>query len=79
MDSRVASSSPQGQDDFADLLANFGGISLSSWIGFGTSFTTYAGGAFRWRFEFACQAIPILFLIAGTLLNPESPRWLVKA
>ncbi|KAL2005216.1 hypothetical protein VTN00DRAFT_2426 [Thermoascus crustaceus] len=60
------------------FLANFGGISLSSWIGFGTSFTAYAGGAFRWRFEFACQAIPILFLAAGTLLIPESPRWLVK-
>ncbi|KAJ9634663.1 hypothetical protein H2199_008948 [Coniosporium tulheliwenetii] len=61
------------------FLANFSGIALSSWIGFGTSFTEYAGGAFRWRFCFAMQAIPLFILIAGTLLIPESPRWLVKA
>lgn len=61
------------------FLANFSGISLSSWIGFGTSFTEYGGGAFRWRFVFACQALPIFALIVFTLLIPESPRWLVKA
>ena len=61
------------------FLANFSGISLSSWIGFGTSFTNYAGGAFRWRFCFATQCIPVFLLIFGSLLIPESPRWLVKA
>ena len=61
------------------FLANFSGISLSAWIGFGTSFTNAAGGAFRWRFCFATQSIPIFFLIFGTLMIPESPRWLVKA
>lgn len=60
------------------FLANFSGISLSAWIGFGTSFTEYAGGQFRWRFVFAMQAIPLFFLLAGTLLIPESPRWLIK-
>ncbi|KAF2272053.1 putative MFS sugar transporter [Westerdykella ornata] len=60
------------------FLANFSGISLSAWIGFGTSFTELAGGAFRWRFCFATQAIPLFFLLAGSLLIPESPRWLIK-
>lgn len=60
------------------FLANFTGISVSAWIGFGTSFTEYAGGAFRWRFCFATQAIPLFLLLAGTVLIPESPRWLVK-
>lgn len=60
------------------FLANFGGIALSSWIGFATSFTEYAGGGFRWRFCFASQVIPVVFLVIGTLLIPESPRWLVK-
>lgn len=61
------------------FLANFSGITVSAWIGFGTSFTEYAGGAFRWRFCFAAQSIPLFFLLAGTILIPESPRWLVKA
>lgn len=61
------------------FLANFSGISLSSWIGFGTSFAEgLGGGAFRWRFCFATQAIPLFFLLVGTILIPESPRWLVK-
>ncbi|ORY02663.1 general substrate transporter [Clohesyomyces aquaticus] len=61
------------------FLANFSGIALSSWIGFATSFTDYAGGQFRWRFCFATQIIPVVFLFAGSLIIPESPRWLVKA
>lgn len=60
------------------FLANFSGISLSSWIGFATSFTEYGGGQFRWRFIFAVQGIPLFFLLAGTVLIPESPRWLIK-
>lgn len=60
------------------FLANFSGITLSAWIGFGTSFTEYAGGAFRWRFCFAMQSLPLFFLLAGTFMIPESPRWLVK-
>ncbi|KAJ9495444.1 hypothetical protein LTR99_010212 [Exophiala xenobiotica] len=61
------------------FLANFSGIALSSWIGFATSFTELGGGAFRWRFCFACQALPLFVLVYFTFLIPESPRWLVKA
>jgi hypothetical protein len=51
---------------------------LSAWEGFGTSFTEVAGGAFRWRFCFASQAIPLVLLFIGSLVIPESPRWLIK-
>lgn len=47
-------------------------------MGFGTSFTELGGGAFRWRFCFASQAIPLVLLFIGSLLIPESPRWLIK-
>ncbi|KAJ5865276.1 uncharacterized protein N7529_007192 [Penicillium soppii] len=74
----LAPASHRGQMIALTFLANFGGISLSSWIGFATSFTDYAGGTFRWRFCFACQVIPVCFLVLGTMLIPESPRWLIK-
>ena len=61
------------------FLANFSGIALAAWIGFGTSFTTAFDGQFRWRFTFATQLIPVALIVAGSLLAPESPRWLVKA
>ncbi|KAG7293620.1 hypothetical protein NEMBOFW57_003674 [Staphylotrichum longicolle] len=68
----------RGKNIALTFLANFSGISLSAWIGFGTSFTELAGGAFRWRFCFASQAIPLVLLFIGSLLIPESPRWLIK-
>lgn len=60
------------------FLANFSGIALSSWIGFATSFSDYAGGSFRWRFCYSSQAIPVILLAIGTFMIPESPRWLIK-
>lgn len=68
----------RGKNIALTFLANFSGITFSAWIGFGTSFTDIAGGAFRWRFCFASQALPLAFLFVGSLLIPESPRWLVK-
>lgn len=60
-------------------LANFSGIAFEAWLGYGLSFTKDIGqGQFRWRFLFATQTIPIVLLVVGTLLIPESPRWLVK-
>jgi|SRR5688572_19697945 MFS family permease len=60
------------------FLANFSGISLAAWVGFGTSFTEAGDGQFRWRFNFSIQALPILVLIIMSMMIPESPRWLVK-
>ncbi|EAQ93897.1 hypothetical protein CHGG_02132 [Chaetomium globosum CBS 148.51] len=68
----------RGKNIALTFLANFSGISLSAWVGFGTSFTELGGGAFRWRFCFASQAIPLVLLFIGSLLIPESPRWLIK-
>jgi sugar porter (SP) family MFS transporter len=68
----------RGKNIALTFLANFSGISFSAWVGFGTSFTNLAGGAFRWRFCFASQAIPLAFLFVGSLMIPESPRWLIK-
>lgn len=60
-------------------LANFSGIALSSWLGFALSFASdIGGGQFRWRFLFATQVIPVVLLVLGTMVIPESPRWLVK-
>lgn len=61
-------------------LANFSGIAFESWLGYGLSFTKDIGqGQFRWRFLFATQTVPIVLLVLGTLIIPESPRWLVKS
>ena len=61
------------------FLANFSGIALAAWIGYGTSYSNAGNGQFRWRFCFASQLIPAVLIIIGSLLIPESPRWLVKA
>lgn len=33
---------------------------------------------FQWRFPFAVQLIPVLILLSGSRLMPESPRWLLS-
>jgi len=35
-------------------------------------------GQYGWRWMFTAVAVPSLFFFAGSLLIPESPRWLVK-
>uniref|UniRef100_A0A0D2YF81 Major facilitator superfamily (MFS) profile domain-containing protein n=1 Tax=Fusarium oxysporum (strain Fo5176) TaxID=660025 RepID=A0A0D2YF81_FUSOF len=75
----LSAASHRGKQIALTFLANFCGIALAAWIGFGTSFTEVGGGQFRWRFEFAIQIIPVISLAVLSLLVPESPRWLVKA
>jgi hypothetical protein len=43
-----------------------------------TSYYNNGTGQFRWRFCFASQIIPVVLIIIGSFLIPESPRWLVK-
>ena len=52
-------------------LSNVIGINLAVIVGYLFSF-----GDFGWRWMFGSQAVPVLFLILGLLLIPESPRWL---
>jgi MFS family permease len=75
----LSAASHRGKQIALTFLANFSGIALAAWIGFGTSFDEAAGGQFRWRFEFSIQAIPVVALAMLSFLVPESPRWLVKA
>ncbi|EXM26066.1 hypothetical protein V3481_014130 [Fusarium oxysporum f. sp. vasinfectum] len=75
----LSAASHRGKQIALTFLANFSGIALAAWIGFGTSFTEVGGGQFRWRFEFGIQIIPVISLAVLSLLVPESPRWLVKA
>ncbi len=52
-------------------LSNVIGINLAVIVGYFLSH-----GEHGWRWMFASQALPVLFLILGLLLIPESPRWL---
>ncbi|KAK4687599.1 hypothetical protein P7C73_g2514, partial [Tremellales sp. Uapishka_1] len=74
----LSPASHRGDTIALTFLANFSGIALAAWIGFGTSFTDAFDGQFRWRFCFATQLIPVAMIVFGSCLIPESPRWLVK-
>ncbi len=52
-------------------LSNVIGINLAVIASYFLSFDGWG-----WRWMFASQAVPVLFLITGLLLIPESPRWL---
>lgn len=56
------------------MLIGFG-IMISYWIDYGLFFAT---GSVRWRFPVAFQAFFALVVIAGMLILPDSPRWLLK-
>lgn len=52
-------------------LSNVIGINLAVIVGYLFSFEGWG-----WRWMFAAQAVPVILLIAGLLMIPESPRWL---
>ncbi|ORY98742.1 general substrate transporter [Syncephalastrum racemosum] len=58
-----------------EFTLNIFGVMIAYWIGYGLS--GYEGG-FRWRFPIAFQLIPLIILLVGISLFPESPRWLLK-
>jgi hypothetical protein len=51
------------------------GYALASWVGLGFYFVNASGA--QWRLPLAIQCLPPLFLGAGVLFLPESPRWLL--
>jgi sugar porter (SP) family MFS transporter len=53
-------------------LSNVIGINLAVIVSY---FFSFSGD---WRMMFASQAVPVIFLIIGLLLIPESPRWLAE-
>lgn len=52
-------------------LSNVIGINLAVIVSYFFSFDGWG-----WRWMFASQAVPVVLLIVGLLLIPESPRWL---
>lgn len=54
-------------------LSNVIGINLAVIVGYVFSFDGWG-----WRWMFAAQAVPVILLIAGLLVIPESPRWLAS-
>lgn len=63
----------RGQLVNVNQLSNVIGINLAVIVSYIFSFED--GG---WRWMFASEAIPIVFLIIGLVLIPESPRWLAS-
>ncbi len=53
-------------------LSNVIGINMAVIVSY---FLSFDG---EWRLMFASQGVPVVFLMAGLLLIPESPRWLVE-
>lgn len=66
----VAPARLRGRLVVVNQLAIVIGLSLSVYVTYLLSF----GG--HWRWMFATQGVPVLCLIVGLLLVPESPRWL---
>ncbi|OOF98884.1 hypothetical protein ASPCADRAFT_204595 [Aspergillus carbonarius ITEM 5010] len=50
------------------------GIVIAYWITYGTRYMT---GEWAWRLPFLLQLIPGFILVAGVIILPFSPRWLV--
>jgi len=69
----VAPARLRGRLVVVNQLAIVIGLSMSVLVTYGLSF----GG--HWRIMFATQALPVLCLMIGLLLVPESPRWLAAA
>jgi MFS family permease len=57
------------------FCANYVGIVIAYWLGYGLRNDTTA---FRWRFPLAFQLVPIIILLCTVWFLPESPRWLIS-
>ncbi|CAO3642929.1 unnamed protein product [Cunninghamella blakesleeana] len=51
------------------------GMSIAYWLEFGLY---WVGGEFAWRFPLAFQIVFALILLFGSIILPETPRWLVS-
>ncbi|KAI8264112.1 Sugar transporter STL1 [Colletotrichum sp. SAR11_239] len=76
--SELADYTSRGSFIAMEFTLNIFGVVVAYWLGYGVSFIDNGESAFRWRFPIAFQIIPLLFLLFGCFLFPESPRWLCK-
>jgi MFS family permease len=68
----------RGQFIAIEFTLNILGVVIAYWLEYGCSFYGDGTSSFIWRFPVAFQIPMLLVLMAGILLHPESPRWLVK-
>jgi MFS family permease len=68
----------RGQFIAIEFTLNILGVVIAYWLEYGCSFYGDGTSSFIWRFPVAFQIPMLLALMAGVLLFPESPRWLVK-
>ncbi|KAL2069461.1 hypothetical protein VTL71DRAFT_14140 [Oculimacula yallundae] len=73
--SELARAHNRGSSFALVFCANYVGIAIAYWLGYGLRFHTTD---FRWRFPLAFQAIPSLILLCTVWFLPESPRWLIS-
>ncbi len=72
--SELAKAHSRGSSFALIFYANYVGIVIAYWIGYGLRNNTTA---FRWRFPLAFQVVPTLILLCTVWFLPESPRWLM--
>lgn len=53
------------------------GLAVATWVELGTSFAD--PDSVSWRFPLALPIFLSMLIVAGMLIAPESPRWLVSA
>ncbi|KAF9630652.1 hypothetical protein BFW01_g1214 [Lasiodiplodia theobromae] len=76
--SELADYSSRGAFIAMEFTLNIFGVVVAYWLAFGVSFIDEGRAPFRWRFPIGFQLVPLIFLILGCWVFPESPRWLCR-
>ncbi|KAJ9612480.1 hypothetical protein H2200_004077 [Cladophialophora chaetospira] len=72
--SELAQSHNRGSSFALVFCANYVGIVIAYWLGYGLRNNTTD---FKWRFPLAFQTVPTIILLLTVAFLPESPRWLI--
>lgn len=72
--SELAQSHNRGSSFALVFCANYVGIVIAYWLGYGLRNNTTD---FKWRFPLAFQTVPMIILLLTVACIPESPRWLI--
>jgi hypothetical protein len=72
--SELAQSHNRGSSFALVFCANYVGIVIAYWLGYGLRNDTTD---FKWRFPLAFQTVPVIILLLTVAFLPESPRWLI--